>query len=800
MAKKQQTAKDIVVLKGLEPVWQNPARFIGDTGPKGMHHLLDEIIANSIDEALEGHCTKIDVVLKADNVATVIDNGRGIPVDMHPTEKRPAVEVVLTTLDAGGKMNKNAYQFSGGLHGVGSSAVNALSRFLDVEIKRDGKIHRQHYEYGKPTEKLKAVGKTDETGTSITFKPDPKWFGKNVFKSSQIRGRLKGLAYLNPMVTITFKDEISGEKDSFHYEKGTAAYVEDLIGSDKTLHTPPVKLTGELKGQDPEREFLYFDMAFQFTDSQSERFRSFTNCILNPEGGSHEAGFKQGLTRAINEFAKDKMKKKEEFDAESIREGITAVIHVKLPYPEFDSQTKVKLTNNWVRPVVSQYAYEQISKFLDKNGQVGRTLVEKAILAFKANEAARKARQLVKRKGALDLAGLPGKMADCQERNPEKSEIFIVEGDSAGGSAKQGRDRKYQAILPLKGKILNVEKKSINEMLKSEEIKVIIQALGAGVEQLFDVEKLRYHKIIIMTDADSDGAHIRTLLLTFFFRAMPGLIEKGYLYIAQPPLYKIRVGKEEQYVENDEKLRTILLERATKKWKLKSGSKEYSGEKLMALMDDVDEYLRALRGVFPRLDFHIADCVFRGCPLTESDLASAASRKKYLTKLAQYWSEHYGELPLFSQEVEGKKEGFEIWGGESFENATMTVVGDFTDTAEFKTLSGLAEKLKGLERSELVAEKDKRRTSLLEVPGTLRESAIQGVDLQRYKGLGEMNPAQLWDTTMDPKKRQLLKVGVEDALEASSITNVLMGDEVAPRREFIDRNALSVRYLDTVGG
>lgn len=769
-SKRTQEASDIVVLKGLEPVWQNPAWYIGDTNMRGMHHLVDELVNNSVDEALEGRCDRIEVTLHEDNSITIADNGAGIPVAMHPTEKKSALEVVLTTLDAGGKMNKDAYEFSGGMHGVGLSVVNALSEFLEVTIERDGKIWKQTYEHGVPKAPVKSTGKSSKTGTRICFTPDQKFFRNIKFKFSTIDQRLQDLAFLHPKLTLVSRDESTNETHTYNYPQGIVKSVENLNSASHLLHKEIVSFSGEIKGGESLERIIY-DVAFQYHDGIPERTKSYVNSIHTPDGGAHEAGFKQALTAVLKGIATGKMKLKDEIDGENIREGLTLVVSVKIPRPQFESQTKTKLTNHWVRPLMAKACEEHLQKFFDKNPGLARVLIDKAIRAAKALAAAKRVRSLVRRKGILDLGGgLPGKMADCQSKDPAKTELFIVEGDSAGGSAKQARDRKFQAVLPLKGKILNVEKKDPSELLKNEEIKTIIQALGAGVAPEFDAEKLRYHKIIIMTDADSDGSHIRTLLLTFFFRAMPELIKNGYLYIAQPPLYKLRSGKFETYCKDQDALMEVLLSRAKKI--LTVGKKELSPKEAHQFVMRVNQYK------------HFLD--------RQGNKSEAFDE---LIRRARFqWSDfEEGTKPKLSKDYSIKmlESSFDVvtpWGMRShftradFDQPLLKTpwIWDFPFDQEVRLSSRVIE-------------------NIFELPKLFFSEIAKSYDIQRYKGLGEMNPEQLSETTMDSKSRELLKVNLDDLTECDRITEVLMGDEVAARRSFIDQNAKFVRTLDLVG-
>ncbi|MCL5039136.1 MAG: DNA topoisomerase (ATP-hydrolyzing) subunit B [Firmicutes bacterium] len=627
-------ATAIQILEGLEAVRRRPGMYIGSTGPKGLHHLVYEVVDNSVDEALAGYCSEIQVTLHKDGSCSVQDDGRGIPVGIHPKAGRPALEVALTVLHAGGKFNHRGYKVSGGLHGVGVSVVNALSKKLEALVKIDGGVYRQEYEQGKPVTDVLRIGETGESGTTITFWPDPEIFPETEFHFETIAQRLREIAFLTSGLKITLRDERTGEESLFHFVGGIRSFVEHLNKNRDVLHQPPIYIRAQ-------REEVEVEVALQFNDTYLENIYSFTNSIRTAEGGTHETGFKTALTRVVNDYARKAGLLKEQeasLSGEDIREGLTAVISIKHPEPEFEGQTKTKLGNPEVRSIVDSIVVEGLSTYMEENPAISRKIIEKAVVAARAREAARKARELTRRKTALEITSLPGKLTDCSSRDPAMSELFLVEGDSAGGSAKQGRDRRYQAILPLRGKILNVEKARLDKILNHEEIRAIITALGTGIGEDFDLNKARYHKTVLMTDADVDGSHIRTLLLTFFFRYMPSLVEAGYVYIAQPPLYHVKKGKVERYVYNDSEL-----------------------EKL---------------------------------------------------------------LPQIGRD---------------------------------------------------------------------------NVQIQRYKGLGEMNPEQLWETTMNPESRTLLQVSIEDAMAADEIFTILMGDRVEPRRQFIEENANLVRNLDTIG-
>ena len=807
---REQKAEDIVVLRGLEAVWQNPARFIGDVSTRGLHHLVDELVANSIDEAMNGHCTRIDVILHANNVVTVSDNGRGIPTEMHPTEKKSALEVVLTTMDAGGKMNKSAYDYSGGLHGVGLSLVNALSEYLEVEVRRGGKKYWQRYEHGKPLQALKAVGKTDKQGTSITFRPDERFFGKTKYKSTILSNKLRELAHINKGLSIIFREEGS-EEDLYVFPLGLKSLVEDINEGRSVVPREAVVFSGEVvpEDSDEKKEKLLIEVGWQYNDTTYEKTRAYTNSIHNPEGGTHEAGFKSGFSKAINDHNEKKFKQ-QRIDSDYIREGLTAIVCVRVKKPEFESQTKTKLTNVWIRNAVHKFISDKMTEYLESNNSVAKEICDRAILSFKASEAAKRARTLVRRKGLLDkLTSIPGKMADCEVKDASKAELFIVEGDSAGGSAKQARDRKTQAVLPLKGKILNVEKKNIDEILKNEEINVLIQSLGCGVDSSFELSKLRYNKIIIMTDADSDGSHIRTLLLTFFFRSMPDLVRKGHIFIAQPPLYRISYGKKHDYIKNDTALYEFLLKIIEKDCAVAvSEGKTFKGKELATLVSALIEYQTAYRFVEKSSEKLIVDYILRSTFIRKESLweeKGQALLKKELQSYLPIVSRLYPSINPVSMEFEkNEDDGSAIFSfmSERRGRRLKTVFNDeFMRSPELSDMDRLSKKLRTLgnppyyieilDKGKAIAAND-----IFDLLAKLIEQAKAKIDIQRYKGLGEMNPEQLWETTMDPKKRNVLKVDLEDEEAADDLTSILMGEGVSARKHFIDVNALNVRNLD----
>jgi DNA gyrase subunit B len=797
-------AGSIGVLKGLEGVRKRPGMYIGDTDDgSGLHHLVYEVVDNSVDEHLAGHCTQIDVVIHYDNSVTVEDNGRGIPVDMHPTENRPAAEVVMTALHAGGKFGGKGYKVSGGLHGVGVSAVNALSDWLKLEIQRGGKVYYQEFGRGIPTTEFRQTGVSPGRGTKITFHPDPEIF-KNIleFSFDQLAQKLRELAYLNSGLQITIKDERPGQdrRADFKFEGGIATYVADL-NTNKTAVSDVVAFTAEHEG-------CTVDVAMQWNDGYSEVLTCFTNTIKNRDGGTHASGFRQALTRTINNYASEyKLVKdaKSGLTGEDLREGLTAVVSVKIADPKYSNQAKDKLVSSEVATAVSAVVAEKLGQYLERHPKEARTIVSKALLASRAREAARKAREMVQRKGALELTSLPGKLADCQERDPEKSEIFIVEGESAGGSAKQGRNRAIQAILPLRGKILNVEKVRFDRMLSSQELTTLITALGTGVGDEKDVGKLRYHKIILMTDADVDGSHIRTLLLTFFFRHFPELFDNGHVFIAQPPLYKVKKGKTELYLKNEAALEEFLLKTVCKESTLRrgGGEKPLNGDELRALVERINE----ARTMWAQLDKHADARIaaqFAEAGMREEHLKDREKLGVFVGEVMADVTRGHGELgqatPEFKQDP--KHGGWEVRFPAGVRGVRrLTVINaDLVRSPEFVDLRKRSAELKETLVEPLALEQgadDVRDVKgWEEIATVIEELGRKGLQIQRYKGLGEMNAEQLWETTMDPSRRNLLRVKVDEVAEADGIFTKLMGDLVEPRREFIEQNALNVRNLD----
>jgi DNA gyrase subunit B len=782
-------ADNIKILEGLSAVRKRPAMYIGSTSAQGLHHLVYEIVDNSIDEALAGYCDEVSVTIHIDGSVTVVDNGRGIPTDIHPTEGRSAAEVVLTVLHAGGKFDNTSYKVSGGLHGVGVSVVNALSRKLELEIRRDGKIFRQSYERGEPQAPLAVVGETKKRGTKITFFPDEEIFETTEFSFEVLSQRLREMAFLNAGVKIKISDERSEKVHDFFYEGGIISFVEYINKNKTPIHPKPIYVRGEKAG-------IEMEIAMQYNDSYDEKVFSFANNINTHEGGTHLIGFKAALTRTMNTYANanNLLKNvKENISGEDLREGLAAVISVKIPQPQFEGQTKTKLGNSEVKGYVETLMNEKLATYLEENPQIAKRILEKSIDAARAREAARKARDLTRRKGALEVGTLPGKLADCQEKDPALSELFLVEGDSAGGSAKQGRDRKYQAILPLKGKILNVEKARFDKMLSSQEIRTLIAALGTGIgKDDFDIAKLRYHRIIIMTDADVDGSHILTLLLTFFFRQMLELIERGYLYIAQPPLYKIKRGKKEQYLKNEAALQNYLLEEGSEDMILRLGGDErtYRGKQIIPILKQLIDHDSLFGKVVNKgINEELLKMFLKAG--VKSGFEELRDLEPYLAKLqeafpgAEYLvKEHRIIFKLGNVRTSIDQHTIALLNSHEYEllvesqRRVDSVMGDGRGTVSSE--------------EKLLFETDSHEKLL----AFFLETAKKGLYIQRYKGLGEMNPEQLWETTMHQENRVLLQVKIEDVIEAEEIFTVLMGDQVEPRREFIERNALNVANLD----
>ena len=827
-------ASKIDKLEGLEAVRKRPGMYIGDPDEQGLHHCVFEVVDNSIDEHLVGYCKKIHVTIHVDGSVSVRDDGRGIPVDIHPKWKMPAVELVLTNLHAGGKFGQGAYKYSGGLHGVGAKCVNALSEWFKVEVYRDGKVYYMEFSRGKTTRKLEVIGKTRQRGTLITFKPDPEIFRDTTeFKFDLLAKRLRELAFLNPGLEIILTDERTDRSERFYYKHGIEEFVRQLNKGKQVLHSKPIVIKGQRETQtDQGPDQVFVECVLQYNDGYSDQILCYANSIPNPDGGTHLTGLRTALTRAVNQYARNQGLLKDKDPAisgDDVREGLVCVLSVRLPNPRFESQTKVKLVNAEIEGIVSSIVYEGLMSYFDQNPTVARKIFEKALNAARARVAARRAREAV-RKNALNSGGLPGKLADCSERDPHLTELFIVEGDSAGGSAKQGRDRRFQAILPIRGKLLNVEKARLDKVIQNAEIRTMITAIGTGIgsgdkDGGFDLSKLRYHKIIIMTDADVDGAHIRTLLLTFFYRQMPELIKRGYIYIAQPPLYQITRRKRVQYVQDEAQLNRILIELGTEDVRLRNVStgRELSGKQLVEVLDlllQLDKFARALQ----RHGADFADYIEHRKPKTNE-------LPKHLIRLREgneerilyfhsedelrTFSEENPDLGLFGEdeeeEEESKNGGRAGRGRKTAERPRRRA--RHIEIHESKAIGALLAQLaaKGFQLDHYAAQ-DKPLFELVEGEGqtakvrpiysipeileAIKEVGRRGLQIKRFKGLGEMNPKELYETTMDPERRRLLRVELSDAVEAEEMFTKLMGEDVEPRRQFIEDNALNVRNLD----
>ncbi len=784
------SAEDIKVLKGLDAVRKRPAMYIGSTGIEGLHHLVYETVDNSVDESLAGYCKNIDVIINLDGSCTVIDDGRGIPTQIHPEEGRSATEVVLTELHSGGKFESKVYRISGGLHGVGISVVNALSEWLDVEIKQNGEVYQQHYERGIPAAPLALVGKTKARGTKITFKADPEVFEILDFSWDILSQRLRELAFLNRGLKISLTDERTEKNQVFHYSGGIVSFVEHLNKNKTTIHPKTIYISGE-------KEDIIAEIALQYNDGYSENMYTFANNINTKEGGTHLIGFKSALTRTVNSYASSSgiMKDaKEGLSGEDIREGLTAIINIKLMNPQFEGQTKMKLGNSEVKGIVESIVNEGLGTYFEENPSVARKIIEKALQASRAREAARKAKELTRRKGALEDTGLPGKLADCSEKDPALSEIFIVEGDSAGGSAKQGRDRRTQAILPLRGKILNVEKARFEKMLGSEEIRILITALGTGIgTEDFDISKIRYHKVILMTDADVDGAHIRTLLLTFFYRQMPLVIENGYLYIAQPPLFKVKKGKTEKYIQNEIEMLNMIFELASDDIELSIKGQNVKNKALIPHMKRLYRFERLKEWFERRRKDPDLLIYILSAGIDKETMKDQNRFEEFLNRVREKDpTMHIGETRF---DEEHQTYGVEI----RRKTYKLNLDTNFITSPEFRELENFYTIIKDLGTPPYkVQTKDGEReiAASKELLELILAVAKKGLNIQRYKGLGEMNPQQLWETTMDHEKRTLLQVTVQDSVEADSIFTILMGDQVEPRKEFITTHALEARNID----
>ena len=833
------SASKITVLEGLEAVRMRPAMYIGSTSEKGLHHLVYEVVDNSIDEALAGYASKVIVTIHPDNTISVLDDGRGIPVDMHETEGKPAVEVVLTVLHAGGKFDHNSYKVSGGLHGVGVSCVNALSDWMKVEVYRDGKAWGIEFARGVTTRELYSLGDTDKRGTKVTFKPDATIFTETVYSRETLANRLRDLAFLNSGVSVTLIDERLENSDPKYmehhcYEGGVAEFVKYLNADIKVVHPEPIYFHCEKDGVDVE-------IAMQYNDSFRANITSYTNNINTIDGGTHLVGFQTALTRSINNYAKENKMLKGASDkgmsGEDVREGLTAIVSVKVPDPQFEGQTKTKLGNSNVRGIVESVVFEKLSTFLEENPAVAKEVILKSMRAAQAREAARKARELVQRKGVLDGFGLPGKLAECSDRNPENCEMYIVEGDSAGGSAKQGRNSKFQAILPIRGKLLNVEKARLDKILANNEIKAMFAAIGCGVDEDFDISKLRYHRIVIMTDADVDGAHIRTLLLTFFYRQMRPLIEAGHIYIANPPLFKVKRKNKERYIDTDEQLDNYLIQLGVEDIQVFDADgtpvEREKVEALIALFRRAQHCANGLQrcGVEPPEYFALgnAEGAFPIAEISVRELDGTISRKFVYSaeerkEVIAESRDRIGEAQMPAAEVVDASDSVESAGyaeGENteavenesdealFETSIAMSAVDTVDIFEALAVSELARDLAAQSVSadkvftagdaiwKINADgKESVACSLQELFDIIRENGRKGIDIQRYKGLGEMNPEQLWETTMDPERRKMIKVTMKDAVAAERMFTLLMGDAVEPRREYIEKYAASVKDLD----
>ena len=803
MANKQTSdgygADSIRVLEGLEAVRKRPGMYIGDTAERGLHHLVTEIVDNSVDEALAGYCTEINVIIHSDDRISIEDNGRGIPVDLHPTEKRSALEVVHTVLHAGGKFDRGVYKVSGGLHGVGASVVNALSEDFEVEVRKNGTIYFQRYERGIPKSTVEERGSTKLTGTKTTFSPDSSIFPEIKFKYDTVARYLREMAYLNAGLIVRLSDERTSKQEEFHYEGGIKEFVESLNKGGDALHDV-IFFKGLREGDD-------IEVALQWTDAVHEAIFAYANNIHTVEGGTHLSGLKSALTRTLNTYAaKNSIVKNKEMrlEGDDTREGLVAVVSIKLPEPQFEGQTKTKLGNSEVEGLVAGLVNEKLGEFLEKNPADAKRIVVRAIEAATAREAARKAKELVRRKGALDSGSLPGKLADCQERDPARSELFIVEGDSAGGSAKQGRDRRVQAILPLRGKILNVERARIDKVLSSAELRTLITALGMGVGSDKDLSKLRYHTVVIMTDADVDGSHIRTLLLTLFFRQFPEIIENGYLYVAQPPLFRAKKSKAERYLKDEPALEDYLTDLGAEAVSFESGNgkdaRELKGAGLKALVRRALHFERMYENLERRSKERPIVAALATVISNKHATADTFRDEKAIATLAETIEKDIGNANLHAKVTADTESTWKIVFSHARNGATPPTVVDLAlfHSGEMREIRKLGADLDTYQRPYKIKTGSEERTleSLSAVAAAVLEAGQKGVEIQRYKGLGEMNPEQLWQTTMNPEVRSMLRVEIASQEDAEDIFARLMGDQVEPRRQFIEENALNVKNLD----